>query len=113
MNKVDNVLSFAFIIGHEMIHLYDSYNINKSLRNHFGNGTVGSNAILLYNEYRAYTWMDNLGYKTLSGNNLNIINIVKIGYADRLNTNKSDLGTKAYNLFIEKYKFLDSIYKMP
>jgi len=113
MKKIDNILSFAFTLGHEMLHLYDSYYINRALREHFGYGNIGTNAILLYNEYRAFTWMNNLGYKTKSGNNLNVLTIVKNGYAERLNTPKSDFGTKAYNLFLQKYKYLDSIYKIP
>ncbi|WP_330747703.1 RHS repeat domain-containing protein [Chryseobacterium sp. CP-77] len=113
MTKIDNILHLSFTLGHEMLHLYDSYFVNRSLRDYFGNGTVGTSAILLYNEYRSYRWMDSLGYKTKSGNELNILNIIKFGYADKLNSRNSDLGTQAYNLFLEKYKLLDSIYKIP
>ncbi|MDW9379163.1 hypothetical protein [Chryseobacterium sp. JV558] len=113
MDKIDNILHLSFTLGHEMLHLYDSYFVNRSLREYFGNGTIGTSAILLYNEYRSYSWMVSLGYKTKSGNDLNILNIIKFGYADKLNTDKSELGTKAYNLFLEKYNFLDSIYKIP
>ncbi|WP_139785342.1 hypothetical protein [Chryseobacterium phocaeense] len=59
-------LNYAYTLGHEMIHVFDSIYNYSIIMNILGRTTMGSHGYGFYKEYRSYMWMYN------NGDNINI-----------------------------------------
>ena len=65
-NTINNLLDYAFTLGHEMIHVFDlTYNGTQML-NVLGRNRIGRDLRTILMEYRAYQWEYN------NGNNINV-----------------------------------------
>ena len=66
LNRINNLLDYAFTLGHEMIHVFDlTYNGTQML-NVLGRNRIGRDLRTILMEYRAYQWEYN------NGNNINV-----------------------------------------
>jgi len=53
--------NYAFTLGHEMLHVFDSINNYSKIMGILGRTTLGSHGYGYYKEYRAYNWMKDMG----------------------------------------------------
>lgn len=58
---IKSKLDYAYTLGHEMIHVFDSIFNRSIIMNIIGRTTNGSHGYGFYKEYRAYNWMYNNG----------------------------------------------------
>lgn len=61
MNNIDNILEYAYVIGHELNHVVDNiYNWKPFLQIVPHTGQT-ANAFTIFSEYRSYSWEKKLG----------------------------------------------------
>jgi len=93
-------LIYAFSLGHEMLHVFDSIYNYPTIMSILGTTTLGSHAYGFYKEYRAYMWEKNMGR-----DNINVSAILKTYYepqypveaVNKVYNNLSRLNTAAIN----------------
>lgn len=61
--ELSTKLNYAYTLGHEMLHVFDSMYNYTTIMNVLGKTTNGSHGYKFYKEYRSFMWEYNLGNK--------------------------------------------------
>ncbi|SDQ50364.1 hypothetical protein SAMN05421664_1838 [Chryseobacterium soldanellicola] len=84
-------LDYAYTIGHEMLHVFDSIYNYPIIKDILGKTTLGSHGYKFYKEYRSYMWEHGMG------NDINVSLYLK-GYITPINQGGVN---KVYNNLIK------------